>query len=82
MNREARDFIINESGAVALIMALAIVALLGMAAVTVDYGYMSLVQNQLKNAAEAGALAGANAFGKNSPNSAAARPRQPMRRQL
>ena len=72
MNRGPRDFIANESGAVALIMAAAMTALLGVAALTVDYGYMSLVQNQLKNAAEAGALAGANAFGKNTPNSAAA----------
>ena len=53
----------DESGALALVMALALVAFLGMAALAVDYGYMCVVQGELEKAAEAGALAGANALG-------------------
>ena len=53
----------DESGAIALVMALALVAFLGMAALAVDYGYMCVVQGELEKAAEAGALAGANALG-------------------
>jgi Flp pilus assembly protein TadG len=62
MRRRTQGFIGNESGAIALVMALALVALLGMAALVVDYGYMAVVQDELKKAAEAGALAGALAL--------------------
>jgi Flp pilus assembly protein TadG len=59
----------DESGALAMVMALALVAFLGMAALAVDYGYMCVVQGELQKAAEAGALAGANALGSESnPN--------------
>ena len=72
MNRGAKDFIVNESGAIALVMVVALVALMAAAALAVDYGYMLVVQRQLQNAADAGALSGADAFGSNSPNSQAA----------
>ncbi|MFA4901375.1 MAG: pilus assembly protein TadG-related protein [Desulfobaccales bacterium] len=60
-----KGVIADDSGAIALIMAFALTAFLGMAALAVDYGYMSEVQSELKKAAEAGALAGANALAKN-----------------
>ncbi|MGB9292303.1 MAG: pilus assembly protein TadG-related protein [Desulfobaccales bacterium] len=72
LHRRAKDFIVNESGAIALVMVLALVALMAAAALAVDYGYMLVVQRQLQNAADAGALSGADAFGSNSPNSQAA----------
>jgi Flp pilus assembly protein TadG len=67
-----KGIIADESGAIALIMAFALTAFLGIGALTVDYGYMSSVQGELKKAAEAGALAGANALGKNADWNAAA----------
>ncbi len=72
LHRRAQDFIVNESGAIALVMVVALVALMAAAALAVDYGYMLVVQRQLQNAADAGALSGAEAFGSNSPNSQAA----------
>ena len=53
MHRRAQDFIVNESGAVALVMVVALVALMAAAALAVDYGYMLVVQRQLQNAADA-----------------------------
>jgi Flp pilus assembly protein TadG len=49
----------DESGATAVIVAVVLVALLGMGALAVDLGHLYSVENQLKKAAEAGALAGA-----------------------
>jgi Flp pilus assembly protein TadG len=49
----------DESGSMAVIVALLLVALLSISALAIDYGHMSWVQNELKNAADAGALAGA-----------------------
>lgn len=72
VNRRIKDFMVDESGAIALIMAAALVALLGIGALAVDIGYMSSVQDELKIAAEAGALAGAAALGNNTDWSAAA----------
>ncbi len=63
MSRRGKCLIADESGALAMVMALALVAFLGMAALAVDYGYMCVVQGELQKAAEAGALAGANALG-------------------
>lgn len=73
MDKKTAGVIADESGAIALIMALLLVVFMGTAALVVDYGYMSVVQNQLKKAAEAGALAGALALGSaSSPNWSAA----------
>jgi Flp pilus assembly protein TadG len=65
LTQGVKSFIADESGAIALIMAFALTAFLGMGALAVDYGYMSEVQGELKKAAEAGALAGANALSQN-----------------
>jgi hypothetical protein len=49
----------DQSGAMAVMMALVIVVLLTVAAIAVDYGYMAWVTGELQKAADAGALAGA-----------------------
>lgn len=66
MNKKARKFVDDQSGAMAVIMALFMVVFLAMAALAIDYGYMAWVQNELKTAADAGALAGARALGSSS----------------
>ncbi len=63
LSRRSLCCIADASGAIALVMGLALVAFLGMAALAVDYGHMCVVQGELQKAAEAGALAGANALG-------------------
>jgi Flp pilus assembly protein TadG len=47
----------------ALLMALLLVVFMGMAALAIDYGYLTAVQGELQAAADAGALAGAQALG-------------------
>lgn len=54
MRRRMKD----ESGAVAVVVALSIVVLVGMAALAVDAGYLYSVRRQLQTAADAAALAG------------------------
>lgn len=65
-SRRSKSFIAGESGAIAVLMGLALVAFLGIAALAVDYGYMCVVQGELQKAAEAGALSGADALGASS----------------
>jgi Flp pilus assembly protein TadG len=59
MNKAKRAFLANESGGVAVYMALALVALLGCAGLALDIAHMVNVKRELTKAAEAGALAGA-----------------------
>lgn len=49
----------NERGATIIIVALLMVIFIGFAAFAVDIGHLCVVQNELQNAADAGALAGA-----------------------
>ena len=49
----------DQRGAVAVIVALTLVVLLAFGALAVDLGYLMMVKNELQNAADAGALAGA-----------------------
>ncbi|TLD41877.1 MAG: Von Willebrand factor type A domain protein, associated with Flp pilus assembly [Candidatus Jettenia ecosi] len=49
----------NERGATLIIVALLMVIFIGLAAFAVDIGHLCVVQNELQNAADAGALAGA-----------------------
>jgi Flp pilus assembly protein TadG len=51
-----------REGAVAVFVALTMVVLLGVAALAVDIGYLYVVRGELQNAADAGALAGAQAL--------------------
>ncbi len=61
IHRETRQFgrLASESGAVAVIVALLMVVLVGMTALVVDVGQMHLARRQMVNAADAAALAGA-----------------------
>ena len=63
MKKRRKTFLADQSGAMAVMVALLMTLLLSAAALGIDYGYMAWVQGQLKNAAEAGALAGAKALG-------------------
>ena len=49
----------DERGAVLVVMALLLMVFLGFVAVGLDVGYLAVVRNELQNAADAGALAGA-----------------------
>ena len=59
MNRMGKEFLDNESGAVAVICAALLVVFCGFAALAVDYGKIVYVRRELTKAAEAGALSGA-----------------------
>jgi hypothetical protein len=54
-----KDFIADQSGALATTVALVMVVFLGLAALVIDYGHLTWVEDELKAAADAGALAGA-----------------------
>jgi Flp pilus assembly protein TadG len=54
----------NQSGFTLVLLGLTIVVLLGFAALAVDIGYLYAARNELQNAADAGALAGARELGK------------------
>ncbi len=49
----------DQRGATVVMVAVLMVVLLGFTALAVDIGHLSVVQNELRNAADAGALAGA-----------------------
>lgn len=48
----------DQNGATVILVALAMIVLLGMAALAIDVGYLYVVRGELQNAADAGALAG------------------------
>src|SRR5919108_5656412 len=54
----------EQQGAVAIMVAVSAIVLLGIAAFVIDFGFAWVTTNQLQNAADAGALAGARALGK------------------
>ena len=49
----------NEKGAPLVMVGIALTAILGFSALAVDIGYLVVTRNELQNAADAGALAGA-----------------------
>ena len=53
----------NQHGAVLVFVALLLIVLLGIAALAVDIGYVAITRNELQNAADAAALAGAGELG-------------------
>jgi Flp pilus assembly protein TadG len=59
MKRVGKEFCDNESGAVAVFIAIGIVVVLGFAALAMDIAHMVSVKRELAKAAEAGALSGA-----------------------
>lgn len=54
-----RQFVKEEKGSVIIIVAFSLVVILGMAALTIDIGYVYTAKNQLQGAIDAAALAGA-----------------------
>jgi len=54
-----RSFLVDQHGTVGIVIALLLPVLFGFAGLAVDIGYEYVVNAQLKNAADAGALAGA-----------------------
>jgi len=60
--RPQGSFLKDSSGAVAPITIILLVAFFALLAIVVDLGHLMLVRNQLQNAADAGALAGADAL--------------------
>jgi Flp pilus assembly protein TadG len=59
-----RKIVSEQKGAVAIMVAISSIILLGMAAFVIDFGYGWATTNELQNAADAGALAGVRALGK------------------
>jgi hypothetical protein len=59
MNKELLEMFDNENGAVLIMVTFALVALLGFAALAIDITHLTVVKNELQNAGDAGALAGA-----------------------
>ena len=57
----------SEKGVTPVYVALLLVVFIGMAALAIDIGYNSVVRNQLQNAADAAALAGAIGYTPVSP---------------
>ena len=55
---EARSAM-NQRGVTAILVALLLVVLVGFTALAIDIGHLVLARNELQNAADAGALAGA-----------------------
>ena len=53
----------NQHGSVVVIVTILLVALIGMVALAVDIGYVAVSKNELQNAADAAALAGAGKLG-------------------
>jgi Flp pilus assembly protein TadG len=49
----------NQTGAIIIIVAVSLVMILGFSALSIDFGRRMVVQNQVQNSADAGALAGA-----------------------
>ncbi len=54
-----KSMITDQKGAVAVIVAVCLVVFVGFTALAVDVGHLYVVRNELQNAADAGALAGA-----------------------
>ncbi len=63
-----RKFLINEDGAVSVLLAAAMVALVGFAALVVDAGLMYLNRARIVNALDSAVLAGAQELAKNPEN--------------
>jgi Flp pilus assembly protein TadG len=62
MMKRSRNFRKDDSGTVAVVFALGLIAFFGLAALALDIGHMVSMKNQLQRAADAGAKAGARAL--------------------
>jgi Flp pilus assembly protein TadG len=63
-NHKINDILKDQSGISAIVVALVIVVILGMAALAIDIGYRNVAQNELQNIVDAAALAGAGELGR------------------
>lgn len=57
--KQSKHIVTDQRGAVAALVALCLVIFVGFTALAVDIGHLYVVRNELQNAADAGALAGA-----------------------
>jgi hypothetical protein len=62
MVKKVKGFVGDQTGSMAVMVALLLVVLLAVSALAVDYGHMAWVHAELQKAADAGALAGARAL--------------------
>ena len=62
IQRRWGSFLVDQDGAVGIVIALLLPILFGFAGLAVDKGHEYAVRSQLKNAADAGALSGARAL--------------------
>ena len=51
--------LVNQKGVTIVLVAICLVVLIGFAAIAVDLAYLYIVKGELQNAADSGALAGA-----------------------
>ncbi len=58
-NMKPKSIVNDQSGAVLIVIAITLTVLMGMVAIALDIGHLAVVRNQVQNAADAGALAGA-----------------------
>ncbi len=63
MRKTWKEFRTDESGGVAVIVTLVLIAMLLTAALVMDLGHLTTVKSEIRKAAEAGAIAGAGALG-------------------
>jgi Flp pilus assembly protein TadG len=68
IQRRLTDLMTDQSGAFAVMAALLFVVFLALGALIVDYAHMVAVQDELQNAADAGALGGARVLGSYTSN--------------
>jgi Flp pilus assembly protein TadG len=59
------DRLTGRKGIIAVYVAILLVVIIGLAALAIDVGYMKVARNELQNAADAAALAGARKLGDN-----------------
>ena len=52
----------NERGVSIVLVAILIIGTIAITALAIDYGHLYVVRNELRDAADAGALAGASSF--------------------
>jgi Flp pilus assembly protein TadG len=69
MKRHSLRPLVNQKGATLVLVAICLVVLIGFAAIAVDLAYLYIVKGELQNAADSGALAGAQVLYNNAGTS-------------
>ncbi|HQJ68839.1 MAG TPA: Tad domain-containing protein [Anaerohalosphaeraceae bacterium] len=65
MKKSNLSKLLNDKGVTAIIVALVLTVLIGIAALAIDIGYLTVAKNEAQNAADASALAGARQMAEN-----------------